>query len=124
MNPPVTVPTAIVPFALGGTDGSDERLPPSKFIEHLRDLSSHIMLDPPGQSKDRRELPTMAEKCSVLAEDLLTTLEYVRALDEKTWRGFGVNLRGKHEREEIASVRDRLVEYGSEIGVWLLGIFR
>src|ERR1700678_2351732 len=86
------------PFCVGGTDGSDVRLPPAKFIEHLRDLSSHIMLDPPQQSIDGREFPTMAEKCYILAEGLLTILDHVRALDEKTWRGFRVNWRGNPER--------------------------
>lgn len=123
MNPRVTLPTTTVPF-VWDTDGSDGRLPAAKFIEHVRDLSSHIMLDPPGQSKDQRELSTMAGKCSVLAGDLLTILEHIRTLDEKTWRGFGVYWRGRPETEGIASIKDRLVEYGSDIGVWLLGIFR
>jgi hypothetical protein len=122
MDPRATLSTAAIPF-LGDTAGSDGHLPADKVIEQLRDLSSHIKLDTPGQSKDQRELTTIAEKCSVLAEDLLAILEHVRALDEKTWQGFRViNWRGFPEREEIASIKDRLVKYGSEIGAWLLKI--
>jgi hypothetical protein len=54
-----------------------------------------------GQSKDQRELPTMAGKCFVLAGDLITILEHVRASDEKTWRGFVVNWRGRPEGRKL-----------------------
>ncbi|ROV98495.1 hypothetical protein VPNG_08559 [Cytospora leucostoma] len=88
----------------------------SNVIRDVQEVADGIDCDNIGNSKHEKALKRLASECTDLSEDLLGILKKLKRTDgNPKWNSFRATWKSLWEREEIASIRERLSDLRSEI---------
>ncbi|KUI62489.1 hypothetical protein VP1G_09611 [Cytospora mali] len=98
-------------------DGNtDENARISKVISDLQDVTDSIEFDQLGTSKHEKALKRLASECSELGEELLFILKKLKWTDgNPKWSALRTKLNSMRKKDDIASIKERLADYRSQI---------
>ncbi|KUI64368.1 hypothetical protein VM1G_11179 [Cytospora mali] len=95
---------------------TDENAHIGKVIYDLQDVTDGIESDKLGTSKHEKALKRLASECSELGEELLGILKKLERTDRNSkWSALRTKLNGMRKKDDIASIKERLADYRSQI---------